>query len=110
MVLNRFYVVYAVLAVAGFAGRADGQGPKAESTPMHRGRQLVWQDEFKGNELDDRKWRFRRSMNSSDCAYANDARTYSVEDGFLKLRVQPSDNPKKLFLVPRRDAFKMSPL
>ena len=57
------------------------------------GRKLVWSDEFEGDALDLTKWRFRRTMNSTDCTYTNDSRTARVENGCLRLRVVPSGDP-----------------
>jgi len=64
-------------------------------------RKLVWSDEFDGKELDQTKWRFRATMNSSDCVYTNDARTAKLENGCLHLTVLPSGNPEKPQMLSR---------
>ena len=101
--MNAVMLAAVVLAaVPGVGGGATGGTPIAPGakTPMHEGRKLVWSDEFDGNDLDPLKWKFRRSMNGTDCLYANDARTYSVTNGLLRLRVQKSGDPQKKFLLP----------
>ena len=108
----------ALAAVLGTGGCATGGTPIAPGasatggtpiapgasvtggTPMHQGRKLVWSDEFDGNDLDPKKWKFRRTMYGKDCLYANDARTYSVTNGLLRLRVQKSGDSQKKFLLP----------
>jgi len=68
--------------------------------PME-GRRLVWSDEFDGQALDQRKWKFHATMNSTDCVYTNDSRTARVEDGCLHLLVVPSGDPKRPQMLPR---------
>ena len=65
------------------------------------GRRMVWGDEFEGTALDQTKWRFRATMNSSDCVYTNDSRTARVENGCLHLLVVPSGNPAKPQMLSR---------
>ena len=72
-----------------------------ETTALKTSRKLVWGDEFDGTDLDKAKWRFRATMNSDDCLYANDARTYEVKDSKLCLHVRPSPDPTKRCLLPR---------
>ena len=68
------------LVFAMAAGAADAMSC---ATPAPQaGRRLVWGDEFDGTALDQSKWRFRATMNSSDCTYTNDSRTARVEDGW----------------------------
>lgn len=61
-------------------------------TPMNRtpedatvGRELVWNDEFDGNTLNERKWRFQRSMSANDRRYDNGPDHVQVKDGKLIL-------------------------
>jgi len=91
----RFEQVLTGVALAALFGGC------ATVEPMKEGRQLVWSDEFDGTELDQAKFRFRASMNSSDCEYVNDARTAEVRDGKLCLHVLPSSDPKKFCMLPR---------
>ena len=81
-------LVAAGVALSGFAAPQDG-------------RRMVWGDEFEGTTLDLSKWRFRATMNSSDCTYTNDARTARVENGCLHLLVVPSGNPAKPQMLSR---------
>ena len=73
----------------------------AASGAPQDGRRLVWGDEFDGTSLDLSKWRFRATMNSSDCTYSNDTRTARVENGCLHLLVVPSGNPAKPQMLSR---------
>ena len=87
------------LVFAMAAGAADAMSC---ATPAPQaGRRLVWGDEFDGTALDQTKWRFRATMNSSDCTYTNDSRTARVEDGCLHLLVVPSGNPAKPQMLSR---------
>ena len=87
------------LVFAMAAGAADAMSC---ATPAPQaGRRLVWGDEFDGTALDQSKWRFRATMNSSDCTYTNDSRTARVEDGCLHLLVVPSGNPAKPQMLSR---------
>lgn len=65
------------------------------------GRKLVWSDDFEGTELDLSKWRFRKTMDSSDCIYTNDSRTAKVENGCLHLSVVPSGDSSKPQMLSR---------
>ena len=87
----------------GKAGRPIESAPFSfsETAPLKAARKLVWSDEFDGGELDPKKWRFRATMNSTDCLYANDARTYEVKDSKLCLHVRPSPDPAKRCLLSR---------
>ena len=80
-----------------FAAASDAQ----ERVPPTYGRRLVWSDEFKGSSLDQSKWKFHATMNSTDCVYTNDSRTARVEGGCLHLLVVPSGDPKKPQMLPR---------
>ena len=86
-------VILAMTCVC-FAALACGASPR-------EGRKLVWSDEFNGKSLDMAKWRFRATMNSTDCVYTNDARTARLEQGFLHLLVVPSGNPEKPHMLSR---------
>ena len=88
--MKRIEILLGVLAVASAAVAAPQDG-----------RRLVWGDEFEGTSLDLSKWRFRATMNSSDCTYTNDARTARVENGCLHLLVVPSGNPAKPQMLSR---------
>ena len=89
------------------AGRAGSPLPAASAredtrTPLRRdGRRLVWRDEFNGKSLDQSKWKFHATMNSTDCVYTNDSRTARVEKGCLHLLVVSSGDPKKPQMLPR---------
>lgn len=87
----------------GKAGRAIVSDPFTfdESAALKDSRKLVWSDEFDGHELDPKKWRFRKTMDSSDCLYTNDARTYEVKDSKLCLHVRPSPDTTKRCLLSR---------
>ena len=88
--MKRIGVLLALLAAACAASGAPQDG-----------RRLVWGDEFDGTSLDLSKWRFRATMNSSDCTYSNDTRTARVENGCLHLLVVPSGNPAKPQMLSR---------
>ena len=98
-------VVFSVTAreCFGKAGRPIESAPFSfdEAAALKATRKLVWRDEFDGTDLDPTKWRFRKTMNSDDCLYANDARTYEVRDSKLCLHVRPSPDPAKRCLLPR---------
>ena len=98
-------VVFSVTAGECFGkkGRPIESAPFSfdESAALKASRQLVWSDEFEGSDLDPKKWRFRATMNSDDCLYANDARTYEVKDSKLCLHVRPSPDPTKRCLLSR---------
>ena len=98
-------VVFSVTAKECFgkAGRPIVSAPFSfsETAALKSARRLVWSDEFEGNALDRSKWRFRATMDSTDCLYANDARTYEVKDSRLCLHVRPSPDPEKRCLLPR---------
>jgi beta-glucanase (GH16 family) len=51
--------------------------------PLKNGYQLVWEDEFLGNQLDNAKWAFR-GVGRRAIAYVS-AEAVKVEDGLLKL-------------------------
>ena len=88
--MKKFDVFLLALATASIALAAPQDG-----------RRLVWSDEFEGTSLDLAKWRFRATMNSSDCVYSNDSRTARVENGCLHLLVVPSGNPAKPQMLSR---------
>ena len=98
-------VVFSVTAreCFGKAGRPIESAPFSfsETAALKASRKLVWGDEFDGTDLDKSKWRFRASMDSNDCLYANDARTYEVKDSRLCLHVRPSPDPTKRCLLSR---------
>lgn len=98
-------VVFSVTAGECFGkkGRPIVSAPFSfnETAALKASRQQVWGDEFDGTDLDKAKWRFRATMNSDDCLYANDARTYEVKDSKLSLHVRPSPDPAKRCLLPR---------
>jgi len=87
----------------GKAGRPIESAPFSfsETAALKASRQLVWSDEFDGSELDPKKWRFRATMNSNDCQYANDARTCEVKDSKLCLHVRPATEPGKRCILSR---------
>ncbi|MGN0852468.1 MAG: family 16 glycosylhydrolase [Kiritimatiellia bacterium] len=98
-------VVFSVTAreCFGKGGRPIVSAPFSfsETAALKAARRLVWGDEFDGADLDPKKWRFRATMNSTDCLYANDARTYEVKDSKLCLHVRPSPDPAKRCLLAR---------
>ena len=98
-------VVFSVTAreCFGKGGRPIESAPFtfSETAALKASRRLVWGDEFDGKDLDRTKWRFRATMNSTDCLYANDARTYEVKDSKLCLHVIPSPDPSKRCLLSR---------
>ena len=87
----------------GKAGKPLASAPFSfsETAALKAERKLVWSDEFDGKELDQTKWRFRATMNSSDCVYANDARTARLEQSCLHLSVVPSGDPAKPQMLSR---------
>jgi len=87
----------------GKAGRPIVSDPFSfsETAALKSGRKLVWGDEFDGKELDQRKWRFRATMNGKDCLYVNDARTARLENSCLHLSVLPSGDPEKPQMLSR---------
>ena len=98
-------VIFSVTAQECFekAGRPIESAPFSfsETAPLKAARKLVWSDEFDGDRLDPKKWNFRATMNSTDCLYANDERTYEVKDSKLCLHVRPSPDPAKRCLLSR---------
>lgn len=72
----------------------------APDDEMHRGRVLVWNDEFNGSELDTLKWEFRVTMGSKDRIYADDSRTYRFEKGCLRLMAKPTGDVAKPYILP----------
>ena len=66
-----------------------------EKKPPSNDWELVWQDEFDGNELDATKWSLRvwppRKVNDEDQAYTDRARNVRVEDGNLVIEAHLED-------------------
>ena len=59
-------------------------------SPQSMGYKLIWEDQFKGNELDTTKWNVR-GVGARRVGY-NSAEAVKVEDGFLKLSALKKDN------------------
>lgn len=91
-------ILCAVLSARG--GLAECADPSGGTSAPKSTRRIVWSDEFEGNAIDRAKWGFRASMSSTDCLYANDARTHEVRDSMLFLHVRPSPDPTKRCLLP----------
>ncbi|MBQ0031739.1 MAG: exo-alpha-sialidase [bacterium] len=90
----------AAVVVARASVQLEGPNALNGTAALKASRRLVWSDEFDGTDLDPKKWGFRKSMNSDDCLYANDVRTYEVKDSMLYLHVRPSPDPSKRCLIP----------
>ena len=71
-------------SITSFAQR-PAQGPLSKQVfnPLKNGYQLVWEDEFLGNQLDNTKWAVR-GVGRRAIAYVS-AEAVKVEDGVLKL-------------------------
>jgi beta-glucanase (GH16 family) len=72
---------YSITVVA----QRPAQGPMSDKVfkPKKNGYQLVWEDEFLGNQLDNTKWAVR-GVGRRAIAYVS-AEAVKVEDGLLKL-------------------------
>lgn len=90
--------IFGAAVLAALAGECAIVPPEPA---RERGRRLVWNEEFGGNALSETKFRFRATMNSSDCLYSNAVETAEVRDGMLRLHVLPSPDPTKFCMLSR---------
>ncbi len=76
--------LFIVFSITAFAQR-PAQGPMSDKVfkPLKNGYQLVWEDEFLGNQLDNTKWAVR-GVGRRAIAYVS-AEAVKVENGVLKL-------------------------
>jgi hypothetical protein len=82
--LNFLFIVFSITAFA----QRPAQGPMSDKffKPLKNGYQLVWEDDFLGNQLDHTKWAVR-GVGRRAIAYVS-AEAVKVENGVLKLKDQ----------------------